>query len=278
VAATVNPLPIAPTITSTKAPVNGTVLLCTENSETTTLATSPAGYAGYAWSSGQTTPSIATNQSGSITVRVTDANGCQSVASAALTIKSTSCKPSIATATFNTTTGGRVSQSILSLITVVSTLNPASLKIVTQPASGAIASIDANGLLIVNYSGIQFVGKETVIIEVCDTNGICATQSIVIEVEGDVVVFNAISPNGDGKNEFLRFQNIELLPDTRENKVTIFSRGGDIVFEVENYDNAGRVFKGMTTSGDPVAPGTYFYRIDFRSGLRPRTGFISVKK
>ncbi len=278
VIATVLPLPTAPIITSSKTSINGVVLLCSENIESTTLATSPAGFASYAWSNGQTVPSFSTSQSGSITVRVTDGNGCQSVASTSLTINSTSCKPTIATATFNTPTGGTISQSILSLITVVGTLNPASLKIITQPASGALASIGANGILVVNYSGLQFIGTESVTIEACDTNGICATQTITIKVDGDIVVFNAISPNGDDKNPIFTIQNINLLPETKNNKVSVYNRWGDVVFETENYDNINSVFRGLNNSGDALPSGTYYYKIKFASGLSEKTGFIALRK
>jgi gliding motility-associated-like protein len=278
VTVTVNPLPTAPAITSTKAPVNSTVILCTENNESTTLATSPAGFASYAWSNGQTVASFSTNQSGNITVQVTDGNGCQSVPSAALIINNTSCKPSIATTTFSTSVGGTVSKSILSLITLVGTLDPASFKVVQQPASGAVASIDPMGILTVNYSGIQFIGNETVTIEVCDTNIICATQDLTIEVEGDIVVYNALSPNGDGKNEEFILENIEVIPKTQSNKVLIYNRWGDLVWEAENYDNIKQVFTGLTNNGKELPTGTYYYKIEFASDQKSLSGFISLKR
>ncbi len=74
---TVNALPAIPTITS-----GGPVTFC--NGGNVTL-TSSAGTS-YLWSNGATTPGINVTTPGSFTVQVTNANGCQSAASAATTV------------------------------------------------------------------------------------------------------------------------------------------------------------------------------------------------
>lgn len=95
---------------------------------------------------------------------------------------------------------------------------------------------------------------------------------------GEITIYNGVSPNGDDLNDFFFIQYIELLPETKQNKVTIFNRWGDPVFEIENYDNVNRVFRGLNSSGDPLPSGTYFYKIEFISGSEPRTGYLSLKK
>ena len=74
---TVNALPATPTITA-----GGPTTFCTGGSVT---LTSSAGTS-YLWSNGATTPSINVTTSGSYTVRVTNASGCQSAASAATVV------------------------------------------------------------------------------------------------------------------------------------------------------------------------------------------------
>lgn len=88
-----------------------------------------------------------------------------------------------------------------------------------------------------------------------------------------LLVYNAVSPNGDGLNEFLRIENIENFP---QNKFSLFNRWGDKVFEIENYDNGDRVFHGRSSDYGELVSGTYFYVLDLpgRESLR---GFISVK-
>jgi hypothetical protein len=77
VVVTVNPLPATPTITA-----NGPTTFCSGGS---VILTSSAGTS-YLWSTGATTQSITVNSSGNYTVRVTNASGCQSAASAATTV------------------------------------------------------------------------------------------------------------------------------------------------------------------------------------------------
>jgi hypothetical protein len=51
-----------------------------------------------------------------------------------------------------------------------------------------------------------------------------------------------------------------------------------VVYEAENYNNTTIAFRGLSTSGDPIPSGTYFYRIDFRSGIPVKTGFFSLRR
>jgi gliding motility-associated-like protein len=143
---------------------------------------------------------------------------------------------------------------------------------------GASASINASNQLVLTYGGILFAGIDFISIEVCDLAGACTQQQLEIQVGGDIVVFNGFSPNGDDFNPFFLIQYIDLFPDTRENKVTIFNRWGDTVFEIDNYDNVNRVFTGLNNNGNELPAGTYYYKIEFRSGRKALTGFISLKR
>jgi gliding motility-associated-like protein len=93
--------------------------------------------------------------------------------------------------------------------------------------------------------------------------------------EVELVVYNAVSNNGDGKNDFMIIENIQSYPG---NKLSVFNRWGDKVFEIENYDNHERVFRGRTNIGgeSDLVSGTYFYVIDVpeQESLR---GFIAIK-
>lgn len=91
--------------------------------------------------------------------------------------------------------------------------------------------------------------------------------------EGKVTVFNGVSPDGDGLNDYWHIENIDKLPDAQPNKVTIFNRWGDVLWSAKNYDNVTNVFDG----GDLPA-GTYFYKIEFASGRKTQTGFLSLKR
>lgn len=91
----------------------------------------------------------------------------------------------------------------------------------------------------------------------------------------EIIVYNAVSNNGDNLNDFLRIDNIE---NYQPNRFTVFNRWGDKVFEIENYDNANNVFRGRRNihNNSLLVSGTYFYVLNLSGGKTLR-GFISVK-
>lgn len=144
---------------------------------------------------------------------------------------------------------------------------------------GALASLDDFSFeLTLDYTGIQFTGTDYITVGICDLAGECVQAQLVIEVGGDIIIYNAVSPNGNGLNEIFRIQSVNLSPSTASNRVTIFNRWGDVVFDVSNYNNNDRVFKGVSNSGKDLPSGTYYYKIEFTSGLKPKTGYLSLKR
>lgn len=187
--------------------------------------------------------------------------------------------PEILSTTASTTVAGRISLPLTTLISdPEDNLDFSTLAITKQPISGARATIDQQYNLDLDYSGISFAGTDRLSISICDELAACSEKELSIEVNGEITVFNALSANGDNKNAVFYLENIETLPDTKENKVTIFNRWGDVVFEVENYDNTDNVFRGINSSGNDLPAGTYFYRIKFASGREEKTGFIALRK
>ena len=281
VIATINASPSKPTITSSITPSANTVSVCSSN--TLTLS-APLGFSTYAWLPSGNTQQIIPSTSGTYSVTVTDASGCSSVASDALTVTviPAPCNnqaPVIASTSAETQIEGKVSLDLVSLISDADgNVDIQSLKIKTQPTSGAKASITASGRLELDYQGISFSGPDVLTIEVCDLLGDCAQQEIKIEVIGDLNIYNGISPNGDGMNDTWIILYIETIEETKNNKVSVYNRWGDLVWETENYDNKDRAFKGLNKNGNEVSSGTYFYRIEFSSGRKAETGYLSIKK
>ncbi|MFO0331316.1 MAG: FG-GAP-like repeat-containing protein, partial [Bacteroidota bacterium] len=143
--------------------------------------------------------------------------------------------PTITPTSITVPVGDNTSLDLTKLITITSgTLDVASISVSVPPPSGAATSI-VNGVLTLDYKGIAFTGKESLTIRACTTNGNCATQQIEIEVAGDVIIYNALSPNGANPTFVIEF--IELIPDAKNNIVTIFDRWQNEVWRGENYDN-----------------------------------------
>lgn len=149
--------------------------------------------------------------------------------------------------------------------------------ITVAPASEALAYIE-NEHLIIDYGQTPFSGNETLTLRVCDTEGACTEQEITIEIRGDVTVYNGISPNGDGKNDILFIQYIDVIPDAMLNHVSIYNRWGDLVWEAYNYNNDVNFFSGVNKNGNEVSSGIYFYKIQFNSNRKEMTGYITLNR
>ncbi len=95
-----------------------------------------------------------------------------------------------------------------------------------------------------------------------------------------VFVPSGYSPNGDGKNDEFIIVGLENYPN---NKLEIYNRWGNKVFEQAPYDNT---WKGTVKNidgyviGEGLLPsGTYFYLLDFGvPGVEQLTGYIVIRK
>ena len=121
------------------------------------------------------------------------------------------------------------------------------------------------------------------------------TVEITINVDNDCVVeaacnffiHNAFSPNNDGLNEFFEIENINRTDCFPTNNVEIYNRWGVLVFEVDQYDNNTRVFKGNSEGRSTVdksvelPSGTYFYIIQYTSSdgiLNKKDGYLYLTR
>ena len=103
-------------------------------------------------------------------------------------------------------------------------------------------------------------------------------QVIVDDAAGDeVLVHQAVSPNGDGINDFLL---IEGIQNYYGNRVTIVNRNGVKVFDITGYNNTTKIFDGHSNiTGALQQAGTYFYLIEYIANGegRRKTGYLVLK-
>ena len=85
-------------------------------------------------------------------------------------------------------------------------------------------------------------------------------------------LYNFFSPNGDSLNQYFKVPE-EFLKNL-ENKLFIFNRWGDLVFKAEPYDN---MWTGLSTNGDVLPEGVYFYRFEYALISEGKTASISSK-
>ncbi|MCD9575806.1 gliding motility-associated C-terminal domain-containing protein, partial [Flavobacterium soyae] len=149
-----------------------------------------------------------------------------------------------------------------------------------------ITQTDINNGTVTNQASVKGSSAKGVVVEdISDNSGIDGDKPTVITLNGcEINVINALSPNGDQKNERFYIQGLECYPD---NTVEIYNRWGVLVFEKDAYNNEDRVFKGYSegrttmkqSEGLPV--GTYFYILKYKdSGSNPheKSGYLYINK
>ena len=73
-------------------------------------------------------------------------------------------------------------------------------------------------------------------------------------------IFNGITPNNDGHNDFFYLGNIDQYPD---NVVDIYNRWGQHLDHITGYNNMDKKWAGtLNGSSNPAPAGTYFYIIN----------------
>ncbi len=150
---------------------------------------------------------------------------------------------------------------------------PTSLVITRQPLFGAADTISfRQGLIKYTASRSPYAcGVDSFKYRVC-VDTICAEATVVIEVfcSDSLKAYNAISPNGDGRNDAFVLEGLQKYPN---NTLIIFNRWGNEIFKVKNYEND---WQG-TWNGKDLPDGTYFYWIrDDDTGEVIRTGYLQI--
>ena len=113
------------------------------------------------------------------------------------------------------------------------------------------------------------------------TDSAGCTKSIAATVGEDttcssIVIYNVLTPNGDGINDTWVIEGLAAYPD---NTVQVFDKWGDMVYEKTNYNND---WGGKGKSGE-VPDGTYYYLVklnaaNLKGGGNVWTGYLMVKR
>ena len=117
-------------------------------------------------------------------------------------------------------------------------------------------------------------------VEVEGTEGCFSSDEV--EVKKDLLIYNGVSPNGDGLNDFFKIVCLEQFPD---NNVKIYNRAGLLVYDQTFYDgnDPSRRFEGISNEGLSVIGselpiGTYFYVIDKNDGSVAKVGYLELNR
>ena len=131
-----------------------------------------------------------------------------------------------------------------------------------------------------NPHTVNLIKDAMFIITITDkVTGCTATDSTRIRVtpgpgdEDCIVIYNVITPNGDGVNDQLI---IDCIEDYPENTLELFNRWGDQVNSFVNYNNEEVVWRGTTSKGEILPDGTYFFILQIRDGKK-YTGWVFLR-
>jgi gliding motility-associated-like protein/uncharacterized repeat protein (TIGR01451 family) len=108
----------------------------------------------------------------------------------------------------------------------------------------------------------------------CDpaSPGCDGTPGTSIETEpADEGLFfvNAMSPNGDGKNEYFIVKGLEKYPGA---SLYVFNRWGSMVYQAKDYHN--------DWNGSGLSEGTYYYKMEIKqaAGTKLYKGWVVIKR
>ncbi len=109
---------------------------------------------------------------------------------------------------------------------------------------------------------------------VTDSLGCEIIQEIVMPcLYKQVMATLYISPNGDGKNDYLKIKYIERYP---RNEVIIINTYGEKVSTLKNYDNKDVVWDGRNNRGQRLPDGIYYYIVE-AEGVESMPGWLLMK-
>ncbi len=206
----------------------------------------------FAWSNGATTAAISTLTAGLYTVTVRDSKNC--VVSETISIK----EPfqDLIMISDTQAVSCRDNQDGYAEITMIENgLPPYTYQWSTGSMDTYISDLDSG-----YYS-----------ITVTDANNCVVTDTFHIGMINRpcIIIYNVITPDGNGKNDTWIIKNIHLYPDA---EVQVFNRWGKMVFSKSNgYDDSW--------DGDDLNSGDYYYVVKLNYGdYPPYTGPLKILK
>jgi gliding motility-associated-like protein len=219
------------------------------------LTAVPAGgkppYA-YKWSRDGVTTSVLSNVcAGSYTVTITDADGKTSTANYAI------LSPSPIKADFDIT------------YPTDAETKDGSIRVIPSGGAGGYTYQWTNPDGVGNVDAVSGIGVGVYAVKVTDKNGCSIVFSKTLTPGGKECFegIGAITPNGDGKNDKLLITCLGNI----QNKLIIFNRWGQKVYESSNYSNN---WEGTDGTGNPLPDGGYYWVLE----VKETTGAIQVYK
>ena len=101
--------------------------------------------------------------------------------------------------------------------------------------------------------------------------GCTVSDDVFVKLLKFPAIPNTFTPNNDGINDTWRIDYLNTYPS---NRVQVFTRSGNLVFESRGYNTP---WDG-TLKGKPLPFDTYYYIIEPGNGRDPITGYVTILK
>jgi gliding motility-associated-like protein len=101
--------------------------------------------------------------------------------------------------------------------------------------------------------------------------GCTASDNVLVKILKFPEIPNTFTPNNDGIHDFWDIQYLYTYPN---NRVQVFTKGGQLVFESKGYT---KPWDG-NLKGKPLPIDTYYYIIEPGYGRKPITGYVTILK
>jgi gliding motility-associated-like protein len=153
------------------------------------------------------------------------------------------------------------------------------LSVTSASAQNGIVVIGPGGLL--TYTPTQdFCGTDTITYTICDTEPLCDTGIVVVEVEcppDQIAIPQGFSPNGDAYGQAWVIAGLQEFPQA---EVLVFNRWGSLVFNAQPYNND---WEGSSNQGeffgDELPVGTYFYVLELNDEAGTKySGYVYLNR
>ena len=148
--------------------------------------------------------------------------------------------------------------------------------ICAEPVHGTI-DVDHETLIITYTPFEDFTGNDSFCYSICDDGFpvLCDSANVFLEIlpRKNLLFYNTLTPNGDGKNDKFIIGNIIEFP---ENELVIFNQWGDEMASYVNYNNWSVAWDCRNKDGKIVPYGTYYYILKLKHLDRVYKGWIYV--
>ncbi len=153
----------------------------------------------------------------------------------------------------------------LGLITIQATASGNDLQFLWTPA----LYLNNNRLLTPTAKNLQ--SDMTYTLSVTARGGCTASDDVFVKLLRAPKIPNTFTPNNDGINDVWKIEYLDTYPN---NRVQVFTRTGQLVFESRGYSTP---WNG-TLNGKPLPFDTYYYIIEPNNGRTPITGYVTIVK